>query len=101
LPCAGLTRLNKFSPKECHQLLGHDVVDDISARTLHVRSHRLTIKFKLPYHQVSFGWSDPKNRSKGYEIIPGKDLIQAPVTDAKKAENPTVPKMEWCYRRPR
>ncbi|HNC23515.1 MAG TPA: hypothetical protein PLU52_04850 [Opitutaceae bacterium] len=77
--------MNEFTPKERHELLGH-VVDDISVRTLNVRSHRLTIKFKLPYYQDSFRWIDPKNRSKGYEITPGKNVIQVPVTDAKKKQ---------------
>ena len=82
-----IDKMSEFTPKERHELLGH-VVEDISVRTLNVRSHRLTIKLKLPYYQDSFRWIDPKNRSKGYEITPGKDLIEVPVTDAKKkAEN--------------
>lgn len=78
-----IDKMGEFTPKERHKLLGN-VVEDISVRTLSVISHRLTIKFKLPYYQDSFHWIDPKNRSKGYEITPGKDLIEVPVTDAKK-----------------
>ena len=75
--------MNDFTPKERHELLGR-VVEDIHVRTLGVRSHRLTIQFKLPYHGDRFNWIDPKNRSKGFNIAGGTNVIEVAVTDAKK-----------------
>jgi site-specific DNA recombinase len=80
-----IDQMDKFTPSERHELLAN-VLEDISVRTLNARSHRLTIKFKLPYYQDSILWIDPKNRSKGYEIKPGKAEIRVPVTDAKKKQ---------------
>jgi len=78
-----INQMNDFTPKERHELLGR-VVEDIHVRTLGVRSHRLTIQFKLPYHGDRFNWIDPKNRSKGFNIAGGTNVIEVAVTDAKK-----------------
>ena len=78
-----IKQMSEFTPKERHELLGR-VVEEIRVKTLDVRSHRLTIKFNLPYCGDSFRWIDPKDRSKGYKITGGTNLIQVPVTDAKK-----------------
>ena len=78
-----IDNLSDFNPKERHELLER-VVEDIRVRTLGVRSHRLTIKFNLPYCNDSLSWIDSKDHSKGYKITGGTNLIQVPVTDAKK-----------------
>jgi site-specific DNA recombinase len=78
-----IDRMNDFNPHEKKELLDR-VVEDIRVRTLGVRSHRLTIKFKLPYYHDRLEWNDPKNKSKGYRIIGGSDTIEIPVNDAKK-----------------
>lgn len=81
-----IDNLSDFNPKERHELLER-VVEDIRVRTLGVRSHRLTIKFNLPYCNDSLSWIDSKDHSKGYKITGGTNLIQVPVTDAKKSTN--------------
>ena len=58
----------------------------IPHRTLGTHSHRLTIKFNLPYYRDSFRWIDRNDRSKGYEIKPGKDRVEVTVDDAKKKQ---------------
>ena len=78
-----IKQMNEFTPKERHELLQR-VVEDIRVRTLGVRSHRLTIKFNLPYFNDSLSWVDSKNHSEGYKITGGTNLIEVPVTDAKK-----------------
>ncbi len=78
-----IKQMNEFTPKERHELLGR-VVREIRVRTLGIRSHRLTIKFNLPYHGDSFNWINPKDRSKGSKITGGSDSFDLTVTDAKK-----------------
>ena len=78
-----ITEMSEFAPKERHDLLNH-VVEEIRVKTTSVRGHRLTIKFKVPYSGDSLRPVDPKNRSKGYEILPGKDTIEVPVINHAK-----------------
>jgi DNA invertase Pin-like site-specific DNA recombinase len=80
-----MDKMEEFTPKERHDLLGH-VVENIKVRTLGTHSHRLTIKFNLPYYRDSFRWIDRNDRSKGYEIKPGKDQVEVTVDDAKKKQ---------------
>jgi hypothetical protein len=76
-------KMSELTPMERQELLER-VVKEIRVRTLGVRSHRLTIKFELPYYQDRLRWNDPKDKSKGYEITGGSDKIEVTVTDAKK-----------------
>jgi site-specific DNA recombinase len=78
-----INRMSDFTPNERHELLGR-VVKEIRVRTLGIRSHRLTIKFNLPYHGDRFDRINPKDHSKGYSITAGKDSFDVTVTDAKK-----------------
>ena len=94
-----INQMNDFTPKERHELLGR-VVKEIRVKTLGIRSHRLTIKFTLPYHGDSFNWNSPKERSKGYTITGGSDQIDLTVTDAKKKHlSLTFWEGKICYRK--